>query len=116
MPARGNEKPHVENWVQCLQHRWAAPGPKVQGLAELNASLRQCCLDDRQRVAPGQMEPIGVRFEQDRAAAFEWPEHRFDALIDQPRNLGKCQPVAFDCNRASRLPSATGARSPRPGA
>jgi len=101
MPGRGNEKPYVENRVQCLQRRWATPVPKVQSLAELNAYLRQCCLEDRQRVATGQTEPIGARFERDRAAAIGLPEHRFDACIDQPGKVDKYQTVAFDCNRYS---------------
>jgi transposase len=101
MPARGNEKPYVENRVQCLQRRWATPVPKVQDLAELNAYLRRCCLEDRQRVATGQTEPIGVRFERDRAAAIGLPEHRFDACTDQPAKVDKYQTVAFDCNRYS---------------
>jgi transposase len=42
MPARGNEKPHVENRVYDLQRRWAAPVPQVKDLAELNAYLQDC--------------------------------------------------------------------------
>jgi transposase len=101
MPARGNEKPHVENRVKCLQRRWATPVPKVRDLADLNAYLRRCCLEDRQRIAAGQTESIGQRFERDLAAALALPEHRFDACIDQPGKVDKYQTVAFDCNRYS---------------
>jgi hypothetical protein len=101
MPGRGNEKPYVENRVKCLERRWATPVPKVRDLAELNASLRRCCLEDRQRVATGQAESIGVRFERDRAAAMALPAHRFDACIDQPGKVDKYQTVAFNGNRYS---------------
>jgi transposase len=101
MPARGNEKPYVENRVQCLERRWATPVPRVRDWAELNAYLRQCCLDDRQRIATRQTESIGVRFERDRAAALGLPEHRFDACIDQVGKVDKYQTVAFDGNRYS---------------
>lgn len=101
MPARGNEKPHVENRVKCLERRWATPVPKAKDLSELNAYLRQCCLEDRQRIATGQTEPIGVRFEQDRARALALPERRFDASVDQPAKVDKYQTVAFDTNRYS---------------
>lgn len=101
MPARGNEKPHVENRVKCLERRWATPVPKMGNMAELNAYLRRCCLEDRQRTATGQTESIGLRFERDRAAALPLPRHRFDASVDQPAKVDKYQTVAFDCNRYS---------------
>jgi transposase len=101
MPARGNEKPHVENRVKCLERRWATPVPKVRDLAELNGYLRRCCLEDRQRIATGETQSIGVRFERDLAAALPLPPHRFDASIDQPGKVDKYQTVAFDGNRYS---------------
>ena len=58
--------------------------PKVRDLAELNAYLRRCRLEDRQRIATGQTEPIGVRFERDCVAALPLPGHRFDACVHQP--------------------------------
>ncbi len=51
MPARGNEKPHVENRVKWLEREWATPVPRVGNLEELNAFLRARCLEDRRRVA-----------------------------------------------------------------
>jgi len=100
-PGQGHEKGGVESDVGFAQRNFLAPMPRVGSYAELNAHLRQCCLDDRQRVATGQTEPIGVRFERDRAAAIGLPEHRFDACIDQPGKVDKYQTVAFDSNRYS---------------
>ena len=101
MPARGNEKPHVENRVKNLQRRWATPVPKVADFDQLNTYLRRCCLEDRRRVATGRHETIGERFEQDRIAALPLPKHTFDACIDQPAKINKYQTVAFDRNRYS---------------
>lgn len=101
MPARGNEKPHVENRVKNLQRRWATPVPQVRDMAELNTYLRACCEQDLGRVATGQSETIGTRFEQERATAVLLPNRRFDACISDPRPVDKYQTVACDNNRYS---------------
>lgn len=101
LPARGNEKPHVENRVYDLQRRWCTPVPQVKDLAELNAYLLSCCLKDRARKVAGQSETIGVRFERDRTAALSLPVHRFDACIHQPALVDKYQTVRFDANAYS---------------
>jgi transposase len=101
LPARGNEKPHVENRVKDLERRWATPVPKVQDFAELNTYLRQCCLADQQRVATGQTETIGQRFEQERATASPLPLRPFDACLAEPRHVDKYQTIHFDHNRYS---------------
>jgi transposase len=101
LPARGNEKPHVENRVKDLERRWATPVPRMEDLAALNGHLRHCCLEDRERIASGQREPIGQRFEQERTAALSLPAHPFDACIAQPAKVDKYQTVRFDHNRYS---------------
>ena len=101
MPARGNEKPHVENRVYDLQRRWATPVPAMRDLAALNVHLRQCCMNDRARTVAGQMQTIGERFEQDHAAARALPLQRFDACIHQPAVADKFQTVRFDSVRYS---------------
>jgi|TARA_B100000949_G_C14277391_1_gene450153 transposase len=101
MPARGNEKPYVENRVKNLQRRWATPVPQVRDIAELNTYLRECCEQDLERVATGQSETIGTRFEQERATAVSLPDRRFDDCISDPRKVDKYQTVAFDNNRYS---------------
>ena len=101
MPACGNEKPYVENRVYDLQRRFATPVPKVQDLAELNAYLRACFLEERERVVAGQTETIGQRFERDRAAALPLPAYRFDPCVHQAAYVDKYQTVHFDGNRYS---------------
>jgi transposase len=101
MPARGNEKPHVENRVKDLERRWATPVPHVSDLAELNAYLLHCCRADFDRVATGRQETIGQRFAQERAAALSLPATPFDACIAQGVKVDKYQTAAFDNNRYS---------------
>ncbi len=96
MPARGNEKPHVENRVKNLERRWAAPVPKVGDFAELNGYLKMCCEDDQGRAASGQCETIAVRFERDCAAAAPLPARPFDACLAEPAKVDKYQTVRFD--------------------
>lgn len=101
MPARGNEKPHVENRVKYLQRRWATPVPQAHDLAELNEHLQRCCREDAERVATGQSETIGTRFQEDRAGSLSLPERLFDACVSEPRKVDKYQTVSFDKNRYS---------------
>ena len=51
MPASGNEKPVVENRVKTMQRRWGTPVPTATNMDELNAYLRQCCVNDQSRPA-----------------------------------------------------------------
>jgi transposase len=96
LPARGNEKPVVENRVKTLERKWSTPVPRVENLAELNASLRERCVRDRERPSSGKTETIGVRFEQDRAASAPLPRHRFDACVRQEAKVDKYQFARFD--------------------
>ena len=99
MPARGNEKPYVENRVKTLQRCWATPVPRQKDLAELNAYLRACCLKDRERVSGENTETIGARFQRERA--WPLPATRFDACIYQPAKIDKYQTVRCDQVRYS---------------
>jgi len=101
MPARGNEKPYVENRVKNLQRRWATPVPRVKDLTELNDYLLECCRKDLERIATGQRETIGCRFDEDLADALSLPERPFDTCLREARNVDKYQTVAFDSNRYS---------------
>jgi transposase len=89
LPARGNEKPHVENRVKWLEREWATPVPCVQDLTELNVLLRERCVQEQSRVATGQSASIGERFAQDRAAALCLPERPFETCLTQPAPVDK---------------------------
>lgn len=96
MPARGNEKPVVENWVKTLERKWSTPVPQMQNVEELNDYLRSCCLKEQQRCSSGKAETIGVRLKQDQQHATQLPRHRFDPCIRQAVKVNKYQFVRFD--------------------
>jgi hypothetical protein len=98
LPATPTEKPRVEKRVFDLQRRWATPVPRMADLAELNAHLRRCCLSARDRTCGDNTATVGVRFEQDKAAALPLPPRVFDACVFQPGEVDKYQTVRFDGN------------------
>ncbi len=101
MPARGNEKPYVENSVYDLQRDWATPVPRVQDRAELNAYLRSCALAKRDHVMAGKTQTVGELFEQDKHAALVLPPRAFDPFVPETAKVDKYQTVRFDTNRYS---------------
>jgi transposase len=101
LPAKGNEKPRVENRVYDLQRRWATPVPRVADRAALNALLLRCCLAERDRASGQNTETVGVRFERERLAASPSPSRPFDACVLQPGQVDKYQTVRFDGNAYS---------------
>lgn len=98
LPARGNEKPHVENRVKRLQRRWATPVPRAQDLAAFNTYLRQQCEAERGRTVQRTEESIGARFEAERAAALALPPFPFDACVFKAAVVDKYQTVRFETN------------------
>jgi transposase len=101
LPATATEKPRVENRVFDLQRQWATPVPCVYDHAELNAHLRRCCWSARERTCGDNTVSVGIRFEQDKAAALPLPCHPFDACVFQPGQVDKYQTAPFDSNRYS---------------
>jgi transposase len=98
LPGAPTEKPRVENRVFDLQRQWATPVPRAADLGELNAHLRGCCLAARGRTCGDKAEPVGVRFERDRAAGLPVPGRAFDACVVRPGRVDKYQTVRFDGN------------------
>lgn len=96
MPARGNEKPHVENRVKWLEREWATPVPRVADRDALNAYLRQRCREDRQRMVTGRSVTIAAQFEEDQRASAPLPERRFEACLTRQTKADKLQTVRFD--------------------
>jgi transposase len=101
LPARGNEKPHVENRVKLLERQWATPVPRVENLAALNERLLGCCRQDQQRCLTGRSQSIGELFAQERAQALPLPARPFDATVSEIRQVDKYQTIAWEKNRYS---------------
>jgi len=96
MPASGNEKPSVENRVKTLQRRWGTPVPRVEGMNELNAYLRQRCLAEMSRTCQGKSATIGERFQAEKAAALALPSRTFEACVRAEANVDKYQFARLD--------------------
>jgi len=96
LPAKGNEKPVVENRVKTLQRKWATPVPQVKDWEELNAYLRKQCREDQERTSSGKSETIGTRLEREKQQATALPPHRFDPCIRQAVKVNKYQLARFD--------------------
>jgi transposase len=101
LPAKATEKPHVEHRVYDLERRWATPVPRVLNHDELNAHLRRCCVEELNRISGDHPDPVGKRFERDRAAALPPPNRSFDACVPHPGQVDKYQTVRFDHNTYS---------------
>jgi len=96
MPARGNEKPHVENRVKWLEREWATPVPRMADMDALNAYLLQRCREDRQRMVTGRSVTIAAQFEEDQRVSAPLPERRFEACLMRQTKADKLQTVRFD--------------------
>jgi transposase len=101
LPAAATEKPRVENRVFDVQRQWATPVPRVDHLAELNEHLHRCCLLARERTCGDNTVSVGVRFEEDKAAALPIPCRPFDACVSKSGQVDKYQTAPFDGNRYS---------------
>ena len=101
LPARGNEKPHVEGRVKWLKRNWATPVPKVNDLDQFNAYLRRCCEQDWQRTISGKSRPIGERFNAEKQKALALPLLPFDPYVSESRDVDKYQTVAWQGIRYS---------------
>src|SRR5664279_5554835 len=78
-PARGNEKGVVEGQVKFTRLNFFVPVPQVRDFTELNARLRQQCVDDRERRLRGQAGTKAELLQGDQAAFLSLPATAFAA-------------------------------------
>jgi transposase len=100
-PARGNEKGRVENMVKFIERNFLTPVPQVDSLAELNALLRQRCLDYHERVQARQTETIGARLATEQQHLLPLPRHLPECCRIVPVKANKSSLVQFETNRYS---------------
>src|ERR1017187_6545386 len=119
--ARGNEKGVVEGLVKFTRLNFFVPVPQVRDLAELNAYLRQRCVEDQQRRLRGQAGTKAQLLVEDRPSRFG----KFSKPLAASRtdlSLGLCgrcwfrpsllRPPRFGCRpdlgsgRSAHLPSS----------
>ena len=74
----GWEKGSVENLVGYARRNYLVPLPEGVDLEAINASLRQNCLSDQQRIMAGRTEPIASRLAFEHAHLGPLPTHAPD--------------------------------------
>jgi transposase len=96
--ARGNEKGVVEGLVKFTRLNFFVPVPQVRDLDELNARLRQQCLEDRQRRLRGKTGTKEQLLREDQKAFLPLPASRFEACRKVSTTASSLSLVRFDRN------------------
>jgi len=97
-PARGNEKGVVEGQVKFTRLNFFVPVPQVRDFTELNARLRQQCVDDRERRLRGQAGTKAELLQGDQAAFLSLPATAFAACRQVSTTASSLSLVRFDNN------------------
>jgi hypothetical protein len=97
-PARGNEKGVMEGQVKFTRLNFFVPVPQVRDFAELNARLRQQCVEDRERRLRGQAGPKAALLPGDQAAFLALPSTPFAACRQVSTTASSLSLVRFDTN------------------
>jgi len=95
---RGNEKGVVEGRVKYTRLNSFVPIPEVRDFVELNAHLRQRCLDDRQRRLRGQSGTKAQLLAEDHKAFLPLPATPFAACRQVSTTVSSLSLVRFDRN------------------
>jgi hypothetical protein len=97
-PARGNEKGVVEGQVKFTRLNFFVPVPQVRDFTELNARLRQQCVEDRERRLRGQAGTKAELLKGDQAAFLSLPTTVFAACQQVSTTVSSLSLVRFDTN------------------
>src|SRR5271165_5327699 len=97
-PARGNEKGVVEGQVKFTRLNFFVPVPQVRDFTELNARLRQQCVEDRERRLRGQAGTKAELLQGDQAAFLSLPATAFAACKQMSTTASSLSLVRFDTN------------------
>jgi transposase len=100
-PRQGHEKGLVENLVGQTRRNFMVPLPQAGSWAELNAYLRECCEQEKQRRRYGESQTIGERWAEERAALLPLPGQPFEACVQVINHVNKERMVSFDGNAYS---------------
>jgi hypothetical protein len=95
---RGNEKGVVEGLVKFTRLNFLVPVPQVRELTELNAHLRQRCIEDQQRRLRGQAGTKAQLLAEDQQAFVPLPATRFEACRRVSTTASSLSLVRFDRN------------------
>ena len=96
--ARGNEKGVVEGRVKYTRLNSFVPVPQMRDFAELNAHLRERCVEDRQRRLRGQSGTKEQLLPEDQKAFLPLPVTPFAACRQVSTTVSSLSLVRFDGN------------------
>ncbi|MBV9505529.1 MAG: IS21 family transposase [Acidobacteriia bacterium] len=108
-PGKGNDKGNVEGLVGYARRNFLVPVPRVTSWEELNAQLRQACLQRRQRKLRGHTETIAERFERDREKLLPLPPAPLEACEKRTTRASSQALVRYETNDYS-VPTEYGHR------
>jgi transposase len=107
-PGKGNEKGGVESDMGFCRRNFLVPLPRVDSFEELNAHLRQECLDATQRRIRGQPTNIAGAWERERPHLLPLPERDFPCCVSRPVKANSYSQVTYETNRYSVPPAYAG--------
>ena len=100
-PGAGHEKGGVEHGVKYTRQNYLVPLPHVRDYAELNAWLRDRCLQDDQRQVSRQPQTIGAMWLTEKPCLRLLPDTDFAGYISREVKLNPYGQVTFETNRYS---------------
>jgi transposase len=100
-PGAGNEKGQVEHSVGFGRRRFLVPLPEVSSYEELNAYLRQKCVEDDARTVSGQPASIGQMWQEEKPFLRPLPTHAYDCCRTTMVSLNRYSQVQLETNRYS---------------
>lgn len=100
-PGAGHEKGGVEHGVKYARQNYLVPLPHVRDYAELNAWLRDRCLQDDQRQVSRQPQTIGAMWLAEKPCLRPLPDTDFAGYISREVKLNPYGQVTFETNRYS---------------
>jgi transposase len=98
---RPNEKGHVERLVDYARSNFLVPVPRLNTLAELNATLAEQCRRDQERHVRGKSATIATGLVEDRQAFLTLPARPFEARRVDPSTVDSLSLATFDRNEYS---------------
>jgi transposase len=100
-PGEGHEKGGVEHGVKYVRQNYLVPLPEVRDYAQLNAWLRERCLQDDQRQVNRQPQSIGAMWAEEQPYLRSLPTTDYAGYISREVKLNPYGQVTFETNRYS---------------
>lgn len=100
-PGQGHEKGGVEHGVGYARRNFLVPLPQVASYDELNAYLRQQCLQDDLRQVSGQKLTIQAAWAQEQPHLYPLPGSAYPCYLTLPVSLTPYSQVVVETNRYS---------------